>query len=273
MPELPEVENARRCLEGWLRGRRLAGVRTLDDKVWRGSVATRPPTGPSLPPPELAGDALQAVHRHGKRLGLVFSTAELYVHLGMTGRWVAAEEAPRGARLALLREDGPPVWFADLRRFGSVVPVPDVAAILAHGHGPDALSPLAGEALAARFSGRRAIKVALMDQKCLAGLGNIHAAEVLYQTGIHPTRRIHQLGTADWQALAARIPAHLADVVAAAGDQPLTYVTEGGDNPFAVYGREGEPCPGCGTAIVRVRQSGRSTFFCPACQADPATSG
>ena len=107
----------------------------------------------------------------------------------------------------------------------------------------------------------------MLDQTCLAGLGNIHAAEALWRAGLHPWTPVSVVPLATWEALARAIPNQLAQALS---EIPVVdsfvYVTEGGDNPFAVYGREGQPCRRCGVAVQRALQSGRSTFWCPVCQ-------
>jgi formamidopyrimidine-DNA glycosylase len=136
------------------------------------------------------------------------------------------------------------------------------------GAGPDALTePLDGAGLVAALGGKRAIKVALMDQDRLAGLGNIHAAEACFRAGVAPQRPGASLSPAEWERLAAAIVAQLEATLAGVDPaEELQYVSEGGDNPFAVYGREGEACPRCGGAVAAETQAGRTTFWCPSCQ-------
>lgn len=277
MPELPEVEVHARRLDRWTRGRRVDAVHLPDPAAVRGTMSTRPsdahPDGPALVA-RLVGTTSAGTVRRGKRLGWRFADpdAALLVHLGMTGRWVrraAADEPPRFARIGLTF-NGQTSWFLDSRRFGCVVPLDPATldAAMTDGLGPDALDPLPPDELAARVGrGRTAIKHALMDQARLAGLGNIHAVEALWRARIHPGQPANRLEPAAWEALAAAIPAQLADVVRDEdGDDDVVYVSDGGDNPFAVYGREGEACPRCGAAVARAVTGGRATFWCPGCQ-------
>lgn len=282
MPELPEVELHARRLRRWLVGRVVERVQVED----AGAIRPRPSTRPSEAMPDgparlqrLPGARVEAVLRRGKRLGMRLTEAvgtDLLLHLGMTGRWVRRSTAeagpPRHARLGLAA-GGRWHWFVDARRFGCVVPMAptELRSALERGLGPDALEPLGGSELAARVCrgrGRAAVKVALMDQSRLAGLGNIHVVEVLFQSGVHPARPVGELSASEWERLAELIPRHLRAALAEQpGDGDVAYLTEGEiDNPFAVYARAGQPCPHCGEEIERARQSGRSTFWCPGCQ-------
>jgi formamidopyrimidine-DNA glycosylase len=217
----------------------------------------------------MVGEEVRDTARHGKRLGLEVGSGWWLVHLGMTGRFVRSLSevaAPAHARVGWGLDDGHTVWFCDARRFGALVPLVDREA-LSEGMGPDALAPMEGPILAACFRGRRGVKVALMDQACLAGLGNIHAVEALWRAGVAPDRPVDDVPMEAWAELARAIPVQLAAGIAEVPDvQDFTYVTDGGENPFAVYGREGEPCPRCGDAVVRAVHGGRSTFWCPRCQ-------
>jgi formamidopyrimidine-DNA glycosylase len=278
MPELPEVEIARRNLERWTAGHRIAAVRVRDPSVVRAKLSSRPSDalagGDQVIRDALTGSSPQAPLRRGKRLGWAFSApdAAVLVHLGMTGKWVhrPTGEAPRHARLGLDLDEGSTVWFVDTRRFGCVTPVAPTALrrSLAAGLGPDALEePPDALGLQERLSGRRAIKVALLDQGRLAGLGNIHATEVLWRARVHPGARADCLDESAWSRLAEIIPAHLARVVAGHQSDDIRYVQEpGADNPFAAYGRAGQPCPRCGAGLGRFVLGGRASFFCPTCQ-------
>lgn len=272
MPELPEAEIARRQLERWLGDGPLTAVVVEDPAVVRTHLSTRPSDG--VPDGRkvlegLVGLPPAGTFRHGKRVGWGRGPFGVAVHLGMSGRLVRSTEPPRSARVGFV---GPTetVWFVDRRRFGCLVvrPLEQLDALLREGHGPDALleAPDA-EALRSRLKGRRAIKVALLDQAVLAGVGNIQAVEALFKAGIDPRTRCDHLTEAQVARLAVVLPAQLQEVIDAEDAGEITYVTDGGDNPFLVYGRASEPCSTCGTPIETLRQSGRSTFFCPTCQA------
>lgn len=143
---------------------------------------------------------------------------------------------------------------------------------LADGHGPDALDALpAPTDLAAALGGRAPLKVALMDQARLAGLGNIHAVEALFRAGLSPNRSGAGVPPAAWEALRAAIAAQLAFGIEDATADEIAYLSDGVHvaNPFAVYGRSGQPCVRCATPIARAVHGGRSTFWCPLCQPDP----
>lgn len=275
MPELPEVEMCRRQLSQWGAGRRVAEVIVPDDGVVRPTLSTRPsealPDGPARVDAALTGKVAAEPVRRGKRIAWSFGEHALALHLGMTGRWRVRDEEPRWGRFALRFEDGPTVWFIDPRRFGcvSLHPTEDALALIARGLGPDGLlDPPDGPTLRARLTGKRAIKVALLDQSIVAGLGNIHVVEALWRVHIAPTRRADSLDADEAAALARAIPEQFRWALKAqGGDDDLVYVTDGGDNIFAVYGREGQPCVRCEGTVERLSQSGRSTFWCPACQA------
>jgi formamidopyrimidine-DNA glycosylase len=166
--------------------------------------------------------------------------------------------------------------FWDRRGLGTIRLFDDAGLELAcgpHKHGPDGLV-VTGEDLAARLGdSRRAVKVALLDQRAVAGIGNIYAAEILFRCGVDPRSRCRRLKQPQWDRIAEQTRRVLAEAVrhegSSIGDE--TYRTA--DNRVGrfqkrhrVYGREGEPCTACGTAIVRIVQTQRATFFCPACQ-------
>jgi len=281
MPELPEVEIARRSLARWAAGRRVEAVRVPDPGAIRTHLSTRPsdalPDGPARLARSLVGARAEVPRRHGKRLGWAFTDpgAAVLAHLGMSGRFVHGDRTGtfRHGRLALDLDDGTTVWFVDPRRFGGFTPIaPErLTEAIAEGLGPDALADrLSADALRERLAGRRAIKVALLDQAKIAGVGNIQAAEVLWRARVHPEARATDLDEDAWERLAAVIPAQLERVVAAEDDGELRYLQEAWvDNPFEVYGRVDQPCPRCATPIARAVQAGRATFWCPGCQRRP----
>lgn len=279
MPELPEVEVCRRQLAAWSEGRAVAGVRLPDPGAVRRVASSRP--SDALPGADavlagFVGRRCTGVDRHGKRALWRFGDRALLLHLGMTGKWVRrrADEVPRHGRVGVVLDDGSTLWLVDPRRFGCVVPgsLAELSAALGAGHGPDALdAPLDGPGLAARCASGRPIKVVLMEQGRVAGLGNIQAAEALWRAGIAPQLPASALDAAAWARLAEAIPVQLEATLADTLGDEVVYVSEGGDNPFAVYGREGEPCPRCGAAIRKTVLGGRATFDCPVCQPDAVT--
>jgi formamidopyrimidine-DNA glycosylase len=232
------------------------------------------------------------VNRTGKNLLLTLRRADgaplgVWSHLGMTGKWLrrpAGEEKPRFARVSLALDDGQALHYCDMRLFGRFRVIKDgrfsdVAEIAALG--PDPLADgIDARALHQRLQRiRTPIKVALLDQTLLAGVGNILANEALFRARLDPRRPARSLTLAEVRRLRrgilAAIQFGLRQFVAegATDDQAdIRYVEEPGTpNPFLVYGRAGAPCPrGGGAVIQRIVQAGRSTFFCPACTRPPA---
>jgi formamidopyrimidine-DNA glycosylase len=271
VPELPEAEICRRQLQRWTRGRTIRDVERTDPAVFRTHLSTRPSDADhDANVHALVGLQVDNAVRHGKRIGLRIGPWGLLLHLGMNGRWLRnPNPEPRTIRLRL--DLGDMLVFDDRRRFGCVVMIPgdQLEVSLSLGHGPDALlAPLDGASLQKRLTGRRAIKVALLDQSVLAGLGNIHAAEALWRARIHPTTPSNQVEANQAVALAVAISEQLNEAISAQDGDEMVYVTDRKDaeNPFSVYARADQPCHRCATPIAKISQSGRSTFFCPACQ-------
>jgi formamidopyrimidine-DNA glycosylase len=273
MPELPEVEFARRCIVRWLDGKKIERVAAEASKPLRGVT-------PAQLAAALTGRKLEATDRRGKHLLLRFDGGVgLYLHLGMTGKFVRAppgEPTPGPVRLRLDLSDGSAVAMLDSRRFGRVQLVPrDELPPEMAGLGPDALRDApTGASLQQTFAGsRRPLKILLLEQDRIAGLGNIHAAETLFRAKLSPFAAPAALKPADWGRLARAIQASLAyafAIEAPEGRDEIQYVEEpGAPNRFKVYGHEGEPCPRCRTPIRREAQGQRSTFFCPHCQGAP----
>jgi formamidopyrimidine-DNA glycosylase len=218
------------------------------------------------------GDVLTSVSRHGK-IGLLYfsSMTLLAVRLGMSGRLVLREPAGRHDHLALRLSEGRTLTYADHRRFGAMYVWPAAEALSKPpllGIGPDVLNP--GLDLGLLLSGRRTIKDALLDQSIVAGLGNIYACEALFRAGVDPRCPCSKVGLEERHRLVAEIRLLLTEAMADRGATLSDYRgTEGEagtfDTKFAVYGREGHPCPGCicDRSVVRIRQGGRSTWFCP----------
>lgn len=283
MPELPEVEHAARTLRRLALGRRVARV-VLDGRARR----LFRPDGPAAVVAALTGARLAAVDRRGKHLLLTLEAPGGAVgvasHLGMTGKWQAgprwAPAAPPGraplpphVRAALLLDDGSALHYEDPRMFGRLrlapgarfEALPEVAAL-----GPDPVHDgIDAAALAAGLATtRRPVKVALLDQALLAGVGNIHAAEACWRARLDPRRRADRLSAAEVAALARGLRATFRFALAKLTGPDIEYLEEGGDNPFHVYGREGARCrhPGCPGAVRRIVQGQRSTFYCPRCQ-------
>jgi formamidopyrimidine-DNA glycosylase len=267
MPELPEVEIASRQLRNWLRGRRIVSARAERSRVIRGQAQARFAG--------LAGHGLEGIERFGKWMLLSFDGGEgLLSHLGMTGKWIrrgAAEPAPAWVRASLSLDDGQALDYRDMRLFGRLIrgrteELRQSKALRALG--PDPLPGIDVERLhAALVRTRRSMKEALMDQRTLAGLGNIQVAEALHRAHLDPRRPAISITPEETARLASAIGESLRVTLRDEDSpEPITYVEEGGENVFLVYDRQGQPCTTCGTHIERIVQGGRSTFFCPTCQ-------
>ncbi len=271
MPELPEVEFARRCLTRWLDGEVLSVAEADAMRLVRGSPA---------PFALLRGRRLMRVDRHGKWiLARLSGDSTLAIHLGMTGKLVRANrsEAVPHSRARLGSRAGPLVHLRDPRQFGRLLAGDAAAVAQAAGIdalGPDAWSaPPTGATLLDAFAHRRTpVKAVLMDQAVLAGLGNIQATEALFIARIHPETPAASLGETQAARLAEAIQETLARTLASMSGDSVTYVEEGGDNPFLVYGRAGSPCPNCGGPLTSLRLAGRGTVLCPHCQRSPAAT-
>jgi formamidopyrimidine-DNA glycosylase len=261
MPELPEVEVARRNLEKWLRKQTLTQVE-LSPRIFVGNA-------PAFTK-KLTGRTIRKVERRGKWLRLECDgDVVLFSHLGMTGKWVLRkhDDPPQPYERARFDSARRSVRYLDPRLFGTLVgAVGDATPAAWSALGPDALVDGVDAArLQSKLARRRkSIKETLLDQTILAGVGNIQAAEALWRAKIHPERAADSLTTAEVRALADGIVGSIRDTLAREDGPEITYVEESGaENPFDVYGKEGEPCPRCGTTLLRIVQGGRSTVYCP----------
>jgi formamidopyrimidine-DNA glycosylase len=273
VPELPEVETVRRNLEATVLGRTIQDVR-LSGKPLRRPIAPRIRAA-------LRGRRVESVDRHGKYLLLHLDQgASLVSHLGMSGRWLFFAESPdRGlphvhARIRF--RDGAELWFQDPRRFG-LLKLASTARLARDPAlkdlGPDPIAtPPSGRALEQTARGATiAVKNFLLDQKRLAGVGNIYASEILHRARIDPRRRVGRLSAAEWDAVALEVTRVLGEAIERMGTTFSAYRTiwnEPGEygEKLLVYDRAGEPCRSCGGPIRRIVQGQRSTFYCPRCQ-------
>jgi formamidopyrimidine-DNA glycosylase len=270
MPELPEVETVRRGLALKMSGRRImrAELRRPDlRRPFPAALAAR-----------LEGARIGALGRRGKYILIELDTdGLLLLHLGMSGRVTASTETLPDARhdhVVLALDDGTVIRFNDPRRFGLLDYLnrgDEAAHPLLAGLGPEPLEAEFNAAyLAAALAGKMTpIKSALLDQRIVAGLGNIYVCEALFRAGISPRRLAGSVGQRRVKRLIAAIRSVLSEAIAAGGSSLRDYVQADGElgyfqHSFAVYRREGEPCPGCdcGGGVRRIVQSGRSTFFC-----------
>lgn len=272
MPELPEVETVCRGLAPRLVGRAIVRVDQRCD-------ALRIPLPPRFAE-RVTGRRIAAIGRRAKYILIHLDDgAVMLVHLGMSGRLVLHNGSPRAPgrhdHVIFHTDDGGHLTFNDPRRFGLIT----LAAAdelerhpLLAGLGPEPLDEgFTGAALAARLAGKRTpIKAALMDQRVVAGLGNIYACESLFHAGLSPRRMASTVRRRRAARLVAAVREVLRAAIEAGGSSLRDYVQASGQrgyfqHRFSVYNRAGEPCPGCdcGGAIRRIVQAGRSTFYCP----------
>lgn len=274
MPELPEVEIARRHLSRWAAGATVFRASAPDGRGILGG-------SPAAFATALARVVVEEIERRGKWLRLSLARGKrrvfLFSHLGMTGRWVrrdAAAPAERWERARLdLAKKGKTssVRYVDPRRFGRIVvareDIPSWTEL-----GPDPLADGIDVAVLAERLWKRklTVKEVLMDQSVLAGVGNIQATEALWRAKIDPRSRADALAPSDVRAIARGIEWTIARTLADAekhGDE-IGYVSDAdGENPFTVYGRKGQRCPRCKDVFVRYALGGRTTTSCPGCQA------
>ncbi|HET7367796.1 MAG TPA: bifunctional DNA-formamidopyrimidine glycosylase/DNA-(apurinic or apyrimidinic site) lyase [Gaiella sp.] len=273
MPELPEVETIRRRLAPVLEGATIERAEIADPRLTR-------PVDPALVADALRGERIEALDRRGKYLLWRLSSGRtLVVHLRMTGslRHASDGELPEDAyrRATLALDTGAAVGYRDVRRFGTW-------ELLDEGHlrpyldarlGPE---PLAGSFTASRLAALAAgrttpVKAFLLDQRRIAGVGNIYADEALWRAQIHPLRPAGELSADELGRLHRALRAVLRKGIERQGSTLRDYVTPDGDggamqHEFHVYGRFGEPCDRCGRPIERIVVGGRGTWFCPHCQ-------
>lgn len=286
MPELPEVETVRRGLEPVLAGARLVRVE-----------ARRPDLRFPLPDgfvQRLTGASVLRLERRAKYLLAPLGVGDtLVMHLGMTGRFeiarpegserpgefhYAPDPDPKHAHVVFETEAGARITYYDPRRFGYMALV-ETALLALHpwfaGLGPEPLSPaFDADHLARAFAGRRqGPKTLLLDQRVVAGLGNIYVCEALHRARISPFRPAGRISRPRLERLVQAVREVLEEAIAAGGSTISDYAAADGalgyfQHSFRVYDREGRPCPnpGCDGVITRKVQAGRSTFYCPRCQ-------
>lgn len=283
MPELPEVETVRRGLAAAMEGRRILAV-----------DVNRPDLRVPFPAnfaERLAGRTVSRLDRRAKYLLMRCDGDVVMIgHLGMSGRMIVDDGTKsNGIVGSFVHDPGPPekhehvvfhmeggisVRYSDPRRFGMMT-LADAPALDAHPWlsqlGPEPTgNDFTGAALVERLAGKQTpIKAALLDQRVVAGLGNIYVCESLFMAGISPKRKAASVLGARAERLANAIRAVLADAIAAGGSTLRDHVAPNGElgyfqHSFRVYDREGQPCPGCdcGGTVRRLVQSGRSTFYC-----------
>lgn len=263
MPELPEVETMRRTLASSAEGRVLKSFEMHDKKLDASALERAKNT------------ALQRVEREGKCLVLRFETCTVLIHPRMTGRIVRVPPARKHARFTLHFAGNIDIAFDDPRRLGTLSSAPrDLVLREDNVFWP---TPRDGAWLASRFqrarlpvslAGKKPLKVALLDGDRIAGVGNIGASEACFYAGIAPSRTPSSLDAEAWSALYDGLVLWVKRTLAYESSKSELELlhAQGATNPFAVYGRENEPCPRCNTPITRSVQAGRSTFSCTSCQ-------
>ena len=282
MPELPEVEIMARNLARWTGGRRLQGVRLVDPRLDRDGLIDGLDG--------LVGARVQRVWRRGKYAVVDVDCLDgversLVLHFRMTGKVVVAAPGSRRAeRLVLALEPTPGgpdhVVFDDTRRLGDawLRPQAGIEAWFTADRklGPEPWpEPRDAAFWRARVGGSTSpVKVALMDQKRVAGLGNIAASEILWHARIHPGTRASAVSDAGWASVARAVPQFISDTLERESGDEIAYVnSQGGSargvaSPFVVYRNDGRPCARCGGVVLRGKHAGRSTFWCGACQVE-----
>lgn len=291
MPELPEVETVRRAIAPVLAGAAIVRAEIADPRLVR-------PFAPDLVAASLVGERAHAVERRGKYLVVRFETGRvLLIHLRMTGSLLHVPAGvPPGAlaapssdavsatassdglahiRAVLSLDNGSDVAYRDVRRFGTwtVLEPGETHGYLGERLGPEPLGPAFTTAwLAARLSGRTAsLKAVLLDQRVVAGLGNIYADEALWRARLHPRRPASELAAEEVRGLHRALRAVLRLGIERQGSTLRDYVAPDGgrgtmQDEFRAYGRAGEPCDRCRQPLERIVVGGRGTTFCPRCQ-------
>jgi formamidopyrimidine-DNA glycosylase len=275
VPELPEVETIRRHLAPHLEGGRLRRMEVLDPRWCE-------PAAPEEVEDAVRGRRIEGLSRRGKYLVLELEDEVfLVMHLRMTGNLLLVEdrEEPRFVRVRMHLDSGERLLFADMRRFGTGVVLLGADARDEYFASRLGVEPLdkdfTADALRALARGRRApVKAFLLTQERIAGVGNIYADEALFRARIHPLRPVGALRRPQIGALRDSVVETLEAGIDARGATIDDYRNPDGasgafQDRFLVYGRDGEPCSRCGTAIRKIRAAGRGTYFCPNCQRKP----
>jgi formamidopyrimidine-DNA glycosylase len=278
MPELPEVETVKRGL-----------APVMEGYVFEGVTINRPDIRFPFPPDfvdRIEGTTLNRLSRRAKFLQAELSSGDrLFMHLGMSGRFTidadftpgsfthTHDTNPKHDHVIFNMSSGVRIAFNDPRRFGFMELVAPREPTRLDSLGPEPLgNDFNAPALRAALKGKKSkIKSALLDQRVVAGLGNIYVCEALFRTGVSPRRAAGRLKVAETDALTRHIKDVLVEAIEAGGSSLRDFANTDGrlgyfQLSFDVYGREGEPCPKCTAPITRIVQSGRSSFYCRTCQ-------
>lgn len=266
MPELPEVECVRQGIQETCLGHKIV-------KVWSGELVHLLDSD-SLPLRSLVGEKLLSIDRKGKYLKWNLTRKTVLVHLGMTGIWRQNYPVEKHTRIRVWFDDGRELSYTDARQFGYVnvqSQQTDFSRWLRLG--PDALSRQwnARYALTRAQGCRVAIKIWLLDQEKVAGMGNIYVCETLFAARVHPEKQAGSLTLEDWKKIVQNSRRIMRRSIAQKGttfsDYRLTNGKKGQFQSFLqIFQKAGQPCPSCGSPIQKIVQSGRSSFFCPLCQ-------
>jgi len=270
MPELPEVETTRRGVAPHVEGRRVAALHVYDPRL-------RWPV-PSDLARRLVGRGIDRIDRRSKYLLFRLGPDTLLVHLGMTGSLRVFKQPPARRthdHVDVVLDDGTVLRYNDPRRFGAMlwVPAPAEAHPLLASLGPEPFDAAFDAAYLWRTLRRRsaAIKLALMDNGVVVGVGNIYANESLFRAGIRPTLPAHRVSRPRLARLVEEVRNVLTEAIAKGGSTLRDYVDASGEPgyfqlQYFVYGRDGQPCRVCGTPIKLRRLGARASFYCPRCQ-------
>ncbi|WP_017153942.1 DNA-formamidopyrimidine glycosylase [Bacillus bingmayongensis] len=273
MPELPEVENVRRTLENLVTGK------TIKDVIVTYPKLVKRPDDAELFKEMLRGETIERIERRGKFLLLYVTQYVIVSHLRMEGKYLLHEEGDpidKHTHVRFQFTDGTELHYKDVRKFGTMhlfkkgeefeeMPLTDL--------GPEPfdaeLTPMYLQERLQKTN--RKIKVVLLDQRLLVGLGNIYVDEVLFRSGIHPEREASSLTKAEIEKIHAATVATLTEAVERGGSTIRTYINSQGQigsfqELLNVYGRKGEPCVTCGNVIEKIVVGGRGTHYCPMCQ-------
>jgi len=282
MPELPEVETVCRGLSPFMEG-------FIFNEVILNRPNLRFPFAPDFIE-QLEGQTLTRLKRRAKFLQAELDTGyRLFMHLGMSGRFTIERSAsdpktlgefarelntnPKHEHVIFKMSSGYTITYNDPRRFGFMELIQKGAPYRLDGLGPEPLgNDFNAPALSKALKGRKSkIKAALLDQKIIAGLGNIYVCEALFRTGVSPLREAGSLKPKEIERLVTYIKDVIREAIEAGGSSLRDFKNTDGDlgyfqHNFQVYGREGQDCTNCKSPIIRITQSGRSSFYCKACQ-------
>ncbi len=266
MPELPEVETVKNQIAPHVLGRTITGVTLLWEGMVKGQPAAEFLAGTK-------GQKITAVSRHGKYLILTLGSGNyLIIHLKMTGSLILGREPPKYARAVIHLDNGENVYFRDPRKFGVLKLLKDTSSI-DNQLGPEPFDPgMTAAAFAERMKNRKTpIKALLLDQKFMAGVGNMYADEALFLARIHPARPADSLTPVEIEKLYKAVRKVLREGIKFGGASVVMYYHPDGTTGtahqhFNVAHGQGKVCPVCGGPIDRIVVRGRGSYYCPKCQ-------